>query len=106
MATKKVEPFGALDTKVADLAKALSHPARIAILRLLAQKNRCSCGEIVDILPLAQSTVSQHLKELKRAGLVNGEIGGAKSCYWINCERLNEFRDWIRNLFRELRDCC
>ena len=93
------------DTKLAQLAKALSHPARIAILRTLAEKNRCLCGEIVDTLPLAQSTVSQHLKELKKAQLIVGEIEGPKSCYCINWETLKEFSGWIGELFSELK-CC
>ncbi len=107
MAIKKVEPFDRNDKKLSELAKALSHPARIAILRTLAKKNMCICGEIVDVLPLAQSTVSQHLKELKRADLIIGEIEGAKSCYCINWKKLNEFAEWIQNLFSELnKNCC
>jgi ArsR family transcriptional regulator len=106
VAINKVELFDAKDIKLAELAKALSHPARIAILRKLAEQNKCLCGEIVEVLPLAQSTVSQHLKELKKAGLISGDIEGVKSCYWINCEKLNEFSEWIQNLFSELKDCC
>ncbi len=106
MAIQKVERFDPQDKKLAALAKALSHPARNAILRRLAQQNMCICGEIVDVLPLAQSTVSQHLKELKKAGLISGEIEGTKSCYWINGDTLNEFGEWIQELFSELKDCC
>lgn len=102
MAIKKTEPFDVKDIRLAELAKALSHPARIAILRTLAEKNKCICGKIVDTLPLAQSTVSQHLKELKKAQLIVGEIEGPKSCYCINWETLNEFSDWIDHLFSEL----
>jgi DNA-binding transcriptional ArsR family regulator len=69
---------------VALLAKALAHPARVAILQLLAQKKACICGDIVDELPLSQSTVSQHLAELKRAGLIRGEIEGPSVCYCID----------------------
>ena len=105
MAIKKTEPFDAKDTRLAELAKALSHPARIAILRTLVEKNKCICGEIVATLPLAQSTVSQHLKELKKAQLIVGEIEGPKSCYCINWKTLNEFSEWIRHLFNELK-CC
>lgn len=74
---------GEANAKLAGLAKALAHPARVAILRLLVRREACVCGEIVDELPLAQSTVSQHLKQLKDAGLVRGEIDGPRVCYCI-----------------------
>ena len=88
MAINKKQEFSAEDVALADFAKALSHPARVAILRTLAEKQMCICGEIVEVLPLAQATVSQHLKELKNAGLVTGEIEGVRSCYCINWENL------------------
>lgn len=69
--------------QLAALAKALGHPARVAILRLLHRREGCVCGEIVDELPLAQSTVSQHLKLLKEAGLVRGEVDGPRVCYCV-----------------------
>ena len=72
MAIHKKEAFLQKEQDLAAFAKAISHPARIAILKVLAQKNECICGEIVEILPLAQSTVSQHLKALKQAGLIDG----------------------------------
>ncbi len=105
MAIKKTDPFDAKDIRLAELAKALSHPARIEILRTLAEKNKCICGEIVETLPLAQSTVSQHLRELKKAQLIVGEIEGPKSCYCINWNTLKEFSEWIGHLFSEL-ECC
>ncbi len=71
MAFHKKEEFGIKEQSLAAFAKAISHPARIAILNVSAKKNECICGEIVEVLPLAQSTVSQHLKELKNAGLIN-----------------------------------
>jgi ArsR family transcriptional regulator len=71
------------DRELAALAKALGHPARVAIVRLLIERNTCICGELVDELPLAQSTVSQHLAALKRAGLIRGELDGPRSCYCI-----------------------
>lgn len=98
MAQNKKDIFESSDIQLAEYAKALSHPARIAILRHLAERNTCICGEIVDILPLAQSTVSQHLKELKKAGLISGEIEGPRSCYCINRERFIEMME----LFGEL----
>jgi DNA-binding transcriptional ArsR family regulator len=84
MGATKSEEFSVKDNRVASYAKALSHPARIAILKLLIKKQACICGDIVDELPLSQSTVSQHLKELKQAGLIKGDIEGAKVCYCID----------------------
>lgn len=75
----------------AEFAKAVAHPARLAILKTLAEKQMCICGEIVEVLPLAQATVSQHLKELKNVGLIRGEISGPKSCYCIDWARLDHF---------------
>ena len=75
---------GEADAKLAELAKALGHPARVAIVRLLARRETCVCGEIVDELPLAQSTVSQHLAQLKRAGLIRGEVDGPRVCYCLD----------------------
>ncbi|MBX3275233.1 MAG: winged helix-turn-helix transcriptional regulator [Sandaracinaceae bacterium] len=72
------------DARLAALAKALGHPARVAIVRLLARRETCVCGEIVDELPLAQSTVSQHLAQLKRAGLIRGEVDGPRVCYCLD----------------------
>lgn len=86
MVKSKTEEFKFKDVQLARFAKALSHPARVAILRLLASKNSCVCGEIVDELPLSQSTVSQHLKELKEAGIIKGEIDGPRICYCIDFE--------------------
>lgn len=79
------------DVRLADLAKALGHPARIAILRILARRS-CICGEIVAELPLAQSTVSQHLKVLKGAGWITGVLDGPRTCYALNPEAISEFR--------------
>ena len=76
MGTAKTEEFTVRANKIARYAKALAHPARVAILQLLIKKQNCICGDIVDELPLSQSTVSQHLKELKDAGLIKGDIEG------------------------------
>ena len=88
-----------------------THPARIAILKVLAQKNECICGEIVEVLPLAQSTVSQHLKELKEAGLIDGSVDGPRSCYCINWKAFEKFNAEFTGLFHKLKDqhtksCC
>jgi ArsR family transcriptional regulator len=72
------------DEEVANLAWAVAHPARVRILRILLARTSCVCGELVDLMPLAQSTVSQHLKILKQSGLVQGEIDGPKVCYCVN----------------------
>ena len=86
MAKPKKELFKKDEVELAELAKAISHPARIAILKILAKQKSCICGRIVDDIPLAQSTVSQHLKELKKAGLVRGTIDGVKSSYCLDRE--------------------
>ncbi len=112
MAQSKKNEFDSRLTALARYAKALSHPARLAILETLSKKESCICGEIVEVLPLAQSTVSQHLKELKDAGLITGEIEGLKSCYCLDAEAINEFQKLSTNLFKLLgkslksRKCC
>lgn len=97
MAINKKDQFSELDIALAEMMKALAHPARIEILRILAAKNTCICGEIVEVLPLSQSTVSQHLKELKNVGLIKGEIEGVKSCYCINWEKFS----YLKELFSD-----
>lgn len=80
------------DDELATMAKALAHPARVQIVRLLARRGTCICGEIVDELPLAQSTVSQHLKILKESGLVQGEVDGPRTCYCIDPKGLRRLK--------------
>lgn len=99
MATHKKEAFGQEEQALAELAKALAHPARIAILKELARRNTCICGEIVEVLPLAQSTVSQHLKELQQAGLIRGTVDGVKSCYCINHDTFRRFETMLQSFF-------
>jgi len=99
MAISKRKEFTPEELQLADIAKALSHPARIKILKILAEKNVCICGDIVEILPLAQATVSQHLKELKRAGLIQGEIEGPKTCYCLNSGVLIKAYESLNNFF-------
>ncbi len=81
--------------RLARLAWGVAHPARVRIVRLLLQRDSCVCGEIVDNLPLAQSTVSQHLKILKEVGLIQGEVDGPKVCYCINPAKLQELKTLI-----------
>ena len=103
MAIHKKEEFTQKEQDLAAFAKALSHPARIAILKLLAQKNECICGQIVEVLPLSQSTVSQHLKELKNAGLIEGTVDGPRSCYCINWKAFEKFHTEFGLLFNNLK---
>jgi len=103
MANHKKESFSTQEQELAAFANALAHPARIAILKVLAEHNTCICGEIVEILPLAQSTVSQHLKALKNAGLINGIIDGPRSCYCINWEAFEKFNGDFNGLFNHLK---
>ncbi|GIL16865.1 MAG: transcriptional regulator [Oligoflexia bacterium] len=91
MAISRKEEFPDNDLKLADWCKALSHPARIAILRTLADRGECICGDLVLDLPLAQSTVSQHLKALKEAKLIKGEIDGPRSKYCIDKKNFEKF---------------
>lgn len=91
MAQSKADAFLAPEQKLATYAKALAHPARIAILKVLAERGTCICGDIVDELPLAQATVSQHLKALKDAGLIRSEVDGPRVCYCIEEEGLRRF---------------
>lgn len=112
MAINKKEAFDTAEISVADFAKALAHPARVAILKTLAERSTCVCGELVDVLPLAQATVSQHLKELKKVDLIKGEIDGAKSCYCINWDvfdlMMGEFTHLFAGLQRasQTNQCC
>ncbi|MGZ8540919.1 MAG: ArsR/SmtB family transcription factor [Chitinophagaceae bacterium] len=110
MAFNKKEEFTSKEQSLAAFAKSISHPARIAILNVLAKKNECICGEIVEILPLAQSTVSQHLKELKNSGLIDGTIDGPRSCYCINWKAFEKFNAEFESLFTKLKEqnakCC
>ena len=93
MALNKSELFQHDDIQLARWTKAMGHPARIAILRVLARKCTCICGDISEELPLAQSTVSQHLKALKQAGLIQGDIEGVRVCYCLNEEAINELNE-------------
>jgi DNA-binding transcriptional ArsR family regulator len=86
------------DEELAILGKAIGHPARVQILRLLVRREACICGDIVEELPLAQSTVSQHLKVLKEAGLIRGEIDGPRTCYCIEPRTLRRLKALIGSL--------
>ena len=105
MVLSKTKEFSKTDIELAEIAKALSHPARIKILKILNDLNSCMVGSIVDLLPLSQSTVSQHLKELKRIGLIKGEIEGPKICYCINSDVMEKAKEELNNLFSQVCKC-
>lgn len=105
MAVSKKNEFSQEDIWLADVAKALSHPARIRILKILNNMSTCMVGSLVDKMPLAQSTVSQHLKELKRVGLIDGEIDGPKICYCVNNKALVKAKTSLDTLFSKI-GCC
>lgn len=108
MGLTKTEEFTKAQNEVAALAKALGHPARIAILQFIASQKACICGDIVEELPLSQSTVSQHLKELKKVGLIKGDIEGPSVCYCIDTKAWNKAKALVGNLFEIVKeqDCC
>ena len=111
MAIARKEDFQRKENDLADFAKALSHPARMAILMTLAEKRECICGDLVTNLPLSQSTVSQHLKALKEAGLIKGMIDGPRSRYCIDWKVFGRYQrlmgDWAEKMeiFRQ-DNCC
>ena len=109
MGAGKHDEFSVKHNRVAKYAKALAHPARVAILQFLSTTQSCMCGDIVEELPLSQSTVSQHLKELKAAGLIKGEIEGAKVCYCIDEKQWKAAQAALNKLFDEYSgtgNCC
>lgn len=110
MGTTKTKDYAVQELSIAKYAKALSHPARVAILNVLLKKQACVCGDIVDELPLSQSTVSQHLKELKEAGLIKGDIDGASVCYCIDEKEWTKAKLQLNQMFDRfaapLKSCC
>lgn len=109
MGSTKSEHFSTEQNEMAVLAKALGHPARIAIMEYLLSVDACICGDIVNELPLAQATVSQHLKELKKAGLIQGTIEGNAICYCVNETTLEKFNNYLQQLTSKMgsrMSCC
>lgn len=108
MGLTKTESFSAEQNLLAGYFKALAHPARIAILQVLIKKKTCMCGDIVDELPLAQPTVSQHLKELKQAGIITGNIEGTAICYCIDETAWNRIASHLLKFFQTYTGptCC
>lgn len=106
MGRSKTSSFGARENRIADLAKAIAHPARVAILDFLSQQSSCMCGDIVEHLPLSQATVSQHLAELKRIGLIKGEIEGPRICYCIDPKAWTEAKQLLGQFLADVKKCC
>ena len=109
MGTTKTEHFTARQNDIATLIKALGHPARIAIIEYLIKQGACICGDIVNELPLAQATISQHLKELKNAGLIKGNIEGNSICYCVDEKAIARLHDYFLNMASRLEkknNCC
>lgn len=109
MGVTKTENFTQEQNAIAAVAKVLGHPARIAILEYIIKSQSCVCGSIVDEIGLAQSTISQHLKEMKRVGLIQGKIEGTSVCYCVNLETWDSFKKQFNKLFDSAMggiECC
>ncbi|MBN8585218.1 MAG: winged helix-turn-helix transcriptional regulator [Ignavibacteria bacterium] len=108
MGLTKTDKFTTEQNELAAFAKALGHPARVAIIEYLSTQASCVCGSIVDAIPLAQATVSQHLKELKNAGLIQGNIEGNSICYCLNPEKWKKFKQMLEPTFTHTEKpvCC
>lgn len=104
MASPKNAEFSPELAQASKIARALAHPARLAILEFLLNQESCYCGAIVEALPLSQATVSQHLKELKEAGLIAGTIEGPRVCYCVDQKGWEMAREWFKVFFE--RNCC
>jgi len=110
MGVTKTEHYSERQNKVAVLMKALGHPARVAIIEYLLTVDSCICGDIVNELPLSQPTVSQHLKELKTAGIIRGSIEGTAICYCINESAIADILNYFSRIAAQIKthdaDCC
>lgn len=109
MGATKSDLFTKQQNDIANMAKAIAHPARIAILQYLVKKNACICGDLVEELGLAQATISQHLKELKNAGIIKGAIEGVSVCYCINAKVWKQYKELFSAFFKDVDNigsCC
>lgn len=108
MGATKTDQFTDMENNFAVIAKAIGHPARIAILNYLQQIDSCICSDIVNVLPLAQPTVSQHLKELKNANLISGSIDGNSICYCINKKTFEKVMVYFSKFAKKskIKNCC
>ena len=102
MGATKTDLFTKKQNELANMAKAIAHPARIAILQQLVKTNTCICGDLVEDLGLAQPTISQHLKELKLAGIIQGTVEGTSVCYCIDRKVWKKYRDFFNGFFVEI----
>ena len=109
MGTSKTEQFNTKQNQLAKYAKALAHPARIAIIEQILKAKQCICNDLVEKMPLSQSTISQHLKELKQVGIINGEIEGTKMCYCIDhrvWKKAEKTMSELFNAYNKADECC
>ncbi|HMJ70377.1 MAG TPA: metalloregulator ArsR/SmtB family transcription factor [Cyclobacteriaceae bacterium] len=108
MGLTKTQEFTKGQNELAAIAKALGHPARIAILQFLIKTKACVCGDFVNELPLAQSTISQHLKELKNAGLIKGDVDGPSVCYCVDEKAWNKAKKQMGEFMESFTgpNCC
>ena len=111
MGATKTTLFTKKQNELANMAKAIAHPARIAILQQVVETNACICGDLAEELGLAQPTISQHLKELKNAGIIQGTVEGASVCYCINPKIWKQYQQFFTDFFVEAKDiakpdCC
>lgn len=110
MGATKTDFYSAKQNEIALLLKAMAHPARIAIVEYLLKVNSCICGDIVNEIPLAQPTISQHLKELKNVGIIKGNIEGNSICYCLNEKSINKIQTYFKFIATKLNDtktsCC
>ena len=109
MGATKTDLFTKQQNDIAGMAKAIAHPARVAILQYLVKKNACVGGDLVEELGLAQPTTSQHLKELKNAGIIQGTVEGTSVCYCINPKVWKQYKDLFNSFFKDVTpegDCC
>ncbi|MFZ4544980.1 MAG: ArsR/SmtB family transcription factor [Saprospiraceae bacterium] len=110
MGASKSDQFSTQHNEIATMAKALAHPARIAILEYLLTVPSCICGDIVNELPLAQPTISQHLKEMKNAGLIKGTVEGTSICYCVDDKNISKLQHYFKNIVEKIdfktNKCC
>jgi DNA-binding transcriptional ArsR family regulator len=103
MGITKTEPFDSDLVKRANILKALGHPARLAIIQHLLEQETCICGDLVIKLPLAQATISQHLRELKQVGIIQGTVSGTSVCYCLNREVFKELREFFKDSAKQIK---
>lgn len=106
MGASKSDFFSEEQNELANVFKAISHPARIAIIQYLLSVDTCICGDIVDVLPLAQPTVSQHLTALKKVGIINGTVEGKAICYCLNPEKMEKMESYFGGISKKLKNKC